>query len=96
MKNFKQLVISCFQQTESYYRFRVTTMLVLHSTENCTNKSHVFLEALLPHGSGRSQWPCGLRHELPSLARTLGLLVRIPLKAWISVGIFSAFVLFSV
>jgi hypothetical protein len=30
---------------------------------------------------GRSQWPFGLRHELSSLARTLGSLVRIPLKA---------------
>jgi hypothetical protein len=34
---------------------------------------------------GRSQWPRGLRHELPSLAPTLGSWVRIPLKAWISV-----------
>jgi hypothetical protein len=30
----------------------------------------------------RSQGPCGLRHELSSLARTLGSWVRIPLKAW--------------
>jgi hypothetical protein len=29
-----------------------------------------------------SQWPRGLRHELPSLARTLGSWVRIILKAW--------------
>jgi hypothetical protein len=34
---------------------------------------------------GRSQWPCGLRHELSSLARTLESWVRIPLKAWMSV-----------
>jgi hypothetical protein len=31
---------------------------------------------------GWSQWPRGLRHELPSLARTLGSWARIPLKAW--------------
>jgi hypothetical protein len=31
----------------------------------------------------RSQYPGGLRHELSSLARTLGSWVRIPLKAWI-------------
>jgi hypothetical protein len=33
----------------------------------------------------RSQWPRGLRHELSSLARTLGSWVRIPLKARMSV-----------
>jgi hypothetical protein len=32
--------------------------------------------------AGRSQEPSGLRHELSSLARTLGPWVRIPLKAW--------------
>jgi hypothetical protein len=33
----------------------------------------------------RSQRPRGLRHELPSLTRTLGSWVRIPLEAWMSV-----------
>jgi hypothetical protein len=33
----------------------------------------------------RAQLPRGLRHELPSLARTLGPWVRIPLEAWMSV-----------
>jgi hypothetical protein len=33
----------------------------------------------------RSQWPRGLRHELSSLARTLGSWVRILLGAWMSV-----------
>jgi hypothetical protein len=32
----------------------------------------------------RSQWTPSLRHELSSLARTLGSWVRIPLKAWVS------------
>jgi hypothetical protein len=36
----------------------------------------------------RSQWPRGLRHELSSLARTLGSWVRIPLKIWMSVCAF--------
>jgi hypothetical protein len=36
----------------------------------------------------RSQWPRGLRHELSSLARTLGSWVRNPLKAWMSVCAF--------
>jgi hypothetical protein len=33
---------------------------------------------------GWSQWPCGLKHELSSLARTLGSWVRIPLEVWMS------------
>jgi hypothetical protein len=40
----------------------------------------------------RSQWPRGLRHELPSLALKLGSWVRIPLKTWLSVYVFSVFV----
>jgi hypothetical protein len=31
---------------------------------------------------GGSQWPRGLRHELSSLAGTLGSWVRLPLKVW--------------
>jgi hypothetical protein len=37
--------------------------------------------------SGRSQWPRSLRHEVYSLARTLGSWVRIPLEAWMPVFI---------
>jgi hypothetical protein len=44
----------------------------------------------------RSQWPRGLRHELSSLARTLGSCVRIPLKAWMSVYIYCVFAMFCV
>jgi hypothetical protein len=44
----------------------------------------------------RSQWPRGLTHELSSLARTLGSCVQIPLKAWMSVCVYSVFVLFRV
>jgi hypothetical protein len=36
--------------------------------------------------------PCGLRHELSSLARKLGSWVRIPLSASMSVCVSSAFV----
>jgi hypothetical protein len=45
---------------------------------------------------GRSQWPRGLRHELSSLARTLGSGVRIPLKAWMSVFVYSVYVVLCV
>jgi hypothetical protein len=38
----------------------------------------------------------GLRHKLPSPARTLGSWVRILLETWISVCVYSVFVLFSV
>jgi hypothetical protein len=41
----------------------------------------------------RSQWPRGLRHELSSPAQTLGSWVRIPLEAWMSVCIYTVFVL---
>jgi hypothetical protein len=39
------------------------------------------------------QWPRGLRHEPSSPAPTLGLWVRIPLKARMSVCVYSVFVL---
>jgi hypothetical protein len=46
----------------------------------------VVLHRILYRGGGvvscRSQWPRGLKHELSSLARTLGSWVRIPLRAW--------------
>jgi hypothetical protein len=41
----------------------------------------------------RSLWPRGLRHEPSSLARTLGSRIRIPIKAWMFVCIYSVFVL---
>jgi hypothetical protein len=41
----------------------------------------------------RSQCPRGLRHELSSPAQTLGSWVRIPLEAWMSVCIYSVFVM---
>jgi hypothetical protein len=41
----------------------------------------------------RPQWQRGLKHELSSLARLLGLWVRIPLEAWMSVCVYSVFVL---
>jgi hypothetical protein len=44
----------------------------------------------------RSQWLRGLRHELSSLARILGSWIRIPLMAWMSVCVYSVFVLFCV
>jgi hypothetical protein len=45
------------------------------------------------YSPGRSQWQRNLKHELSSLARTLGSWVRIPLKAWMSVCVYSVFVL---
>jgi hypothetical protein len=41
----------------------------------------------------RSQWPRGLSYELSSPAQTLGSCVRIPLEAWMSVFLYSVFVL---
>jgi hypothetical protein len=45
---------------------------------------------------GRSQWPRGLRHELSSPPQTLGSWVRIALKAWMSVCIYSVCVVMCV
>jgi hypothetical protein len=39
-----------------------------------------------------SWWPRRLRHEPSSLSRTLGSWVRIPLKAWMSVCVYSVLV----
>jgi hypothetical protein len=39
--------------------------------------------------SGRSQWPRDLRHEQSSPARTLGWWVRISVKAWMRVCVYS-------
>jgi hypothetical protein len=44
----------------------------------------------------RSQWLRGLRHEPFAPVRTLGSWVRIPLEAWMSVCVYSVFVLFCV
>jgi hypothetical protein len=46
--------------------------------------------------SGRSQRPCGLRHEPSSPARTQGSWVGIPLEAWMSVCVYFVFMLFCV
>jgi hypothetical protein len=43
--------------------------------------------------SGRPQWLHGLKHEPSSPARTRRSWVRIPLKAWMSVCVYSVFVL---
>jgi hypothetical protein len=38
-----------------------------------------------------SEWPRGLKHEPSSPARILGLWVRIPLEAWMSVCVYSVY-----
>jgi hypothetical protein len=58
-------------------------LALLHSIENYNSQMK----------ESRSQWPRGLRLELSSSARTLWSWVRIPLKAWISVCVYSVFVL---
>jgi hypothetical protein len=41
----------------------------------------------------RSRWPRGLRYELSSLVLSLGSWVRIAIKVWMSVCVYSMFVL---
>jgi hypothetical protein len=53
-----------------------------------------FLYFMEPNGSlFRSEWQRGLRHELSSLAQPLGSWVRVSLNAWMSVCVYSVFVL---
>jgi hypothetical protein len=54
------------------------------------------LRYYITHNSVASQWPRGLRHELPSPAQTLGSWVRILLKARMSVRLFSVCVILCV
>jgi hypothetical protein len=54
---------------------------------------HVLVFIMMGMVSSRLQRLSGLRHELSSLAQTLGLWVRISLEAWMSVCIYSVFVL---
>jgi hypothetical protein len=42
---------------------------------------------------GQSQWSRGLRNEMSSPARMLGSWVRMPHEAWMSVCVYSVFVL---
>jgi hypothetical protein len=67
----------------------VCTEIVCSSLISSTNGSLVLIGC-------QSQWPRGLRHELSSLAPMLRSWTRIPLKAWMSVCVYSVFVLFCV
>jgi hypothetical protein len=55
----------------------------------CWNCHQVYVTILFFVSEGRSQWPRGLRHELSSPAGTMGSWVRIPLKTWMSVRVYS-------
>jgi hypothetical protein len=58
----------------------------LENSQTATNEHSLLMLS-------RSQWPRGLKHELSSLARTLGSWVRIPLEAWMSVCVYYVFAL---
>jgi hypothetical protein len=57
-----------------------------HPEDVIAYKTHrlLFLIQMDQSVKRRSQWPRGLWHEMSSLARTVGSLVRIPLNAWMS------------
>jgi hypothetical protein len=65
-----------------------------HELVKVTRKHHLIMGR--KWCMSRSQWLRGLRHELSSLARTLGSWVRIPLKAWLSVCVYSVCVVLRV
>jgi hypothetical protein len=72
------------------HHFCVAVLWPLSSNGRClpshylATGPHATIFGLLISLYCRAQWH-GLRHELPSLAWTLGPWVRIPLKAWMSV-----------
>jgi hypothetical protein len=71
------------------------TLVVQRLAYSCVLKHvHYFqTNAYRNEGCDQSVRPRGLRHELSSLARSLGSWVRIPLEAGMSVCIYSVFVL---
>jgi hypothetical protein len=44
-------------------------------------------------GTFQSEWPCGLRHEIPSFTRTLLSSFQIPFEAWMYAYVYSVCVL---
>jgi hypothetical protein len=68
------------------------TDLVIVKCFNCclTLKEYRYFLVYSPYiySLHRSQWSCSLRHEMSSLAQTLGSWVWIPLKEWMSMCAF--------
>jgi hypothetical protein len=75
---------------------KIALVTFLKQESSTQNNSFSYPNFLFYNFYSRSQWPRGLRHEPSSPARTLGPWVRIPLEAWMSVCVYSAFALFSV
>jgi hypothetical protein len=71
-----------------YYCFLLNSSL-FPTPHSSYNSGHIVWER-------RPQWPRGVMHESSSLARTPGSWVRIPLEAWMSVSVYSVFLLFCV
>jgi hypothetical protein len=74
----------------SFSEFTVDINVILLIVRNRDSVYGVFLTSMLKYC--RSEWPRGIRHEMSSLARTLGSWILIPLKAWMFVCVYSVFV----
>jgi hypothetical protein len=68
----------------------VFPLLEIHDRLNVSGHPNF---ALPSYFNCQSQWPRGLRHGLSSLVRTLGSWFRMPLKAWMTVCVYTVFVL---
>jgi hypothetical protein len=79
---------------EVFYWFRILFSSV-YSKDSCKVTANTYTVHLfcVITAMSRSQWPPCLRHESSSPAQILGYWIRIPLEAWISVCVYSVFVL---
>jgi hypothetical protein len=101
LSTYTHLAATVHRASETYRKLYIMSRVLSGALASCLGYLLEFTttEACLQQAicnCYRSQWPRALRHELPSPARTLGSWVRIPLKAWISVYVYSGFVLFCV
>jgi hypothetical protein len=92
MSNFIKLVSGPHKHTHAHTAWWSHKFIpIFQNKESRLKMSTLFKPYILK--SCRSQWPFGLRHEPFSPARTQRSWVPIPLKAWMSVCVYSMFVL---
>jgi hypothetical protein len=82
-----------FNSSKNFLFFLLYTLQWHSRIWSCRITCSFFINMNYPAYTDQSEWPRGLRHELPSLARTLESWVWIPVEAWMSMCVYSVFVL---